>query len=52
MDRGYTPQQFVALFNADIADREVQRLFASEFVGPATRCVHRGGQCCTSMNKR
>jgi hypothetical protein len=52
-DMGYTPQQFVALFNADIADREVERLFASEFGGgPAARCAHRGGrQCCTSLNK-
>jgi hypothetical protein len=54
MDRGYTPQQFVALFNADIADLEVKRLFAFEFGGgggrSAARCVHSGGQFCTSMN--
>jgi hypothetical protein len=56
MDRGFTPQQFVALFNADIADLEVERLFASEFGrggegSSAARCAHRGGQCCTSMKK-
>jgi hypothetical protein len=49
-DRGYTPQ-FVALFNADIVDQEVERLLASEFA-PAARCARREGQCCTSTNKR
>ena len=26
IDRGYTPKQFVALFNADIADRQVEKI--------------------------
>jgi hypothetical protein len=37
----YTTQQFVGLFNADIADQQIEQLFASEF-GPLP-CVHRGG---------
>jgi len=32
MDRGYTPQQFISLFNAcKHADRQVERLFTAEF---------------------
>jgi len=31
IDRGYTPKQFVALFNADIADRQVEKIFLTEF---------------------
>jgi hypothetical protein len=50
MDRGYTPQQFVGLFNADNADRRVHCLFCQEF--GALRCPHRGGQGCTSLYKR
>ena len=51
MDRGYTPQQFLALFAADDADRHIHRLFRSEF--GLTLCKHRaGGQCCTSLYKR
>jgi hypothetical protein len=50
MDRGYTPQQFVGLFNADNADRRVHRLFCQEF--GTLRCPHRGGQGCTSLYKR
>ena len=42
-DRGYTPKQFVALFNADMADRQVEEIFLSEF--GSLRAVPRGGQC-------
>ena len=44
MDRGYTPQQFVGLFTAENADRNIHQLFCSEFGS--------GGQCCTSLYKR
>jgi hypothetical protein len=50
MDKGYSPQQFVGLFNADCADRQVHHLFCRE-LGPP-RCSRRGGQCCTSLHKR
>jgi len=43
MDRGYTPKQFVALFNADIADRQVEEIFLKKF--GSLRRVQRGGQC-------
>jgi hypothetical protein len=45
MDRGMTPRQFISLFNTRHADRQLRRLFHSEFGrirGP------RGGQCCRS----
>lgn len=31
MDRGYTPKQFIGLFDADIADRQIEQMFTSEF---------------------
>jgi hypothetical protein len=46
MDRGFTPQQFVGLFNAAKADRQIRHLFASEFGQPRKRDVCGGGQCC------
>jgi len=51
MDRGYTPQQFVGLFAAENADRNIHQLFCSEF-GPALCKQRSGGQCCTSLYKR
>jgi hypothetical protein len=33
IDRGYTPQQFVVLFDAEKVDQQIERAFASEF-GP------------------
>jgi hypothetical protein len=51
MDRGNTPQQFVGLFNADCADRQVHHLFCRE-LGPPRCSRLRGGQCCTSLRKR
>jgi hypothetical protein len=53
LDRGYSPKQFVSLFDPRTADNRVAQMFASEFgsvresQGPA-----RGGQCCTCYNKR
>jgi len=46
MERGYTPQQFVALFGAKAADGQVERIFTAEFGAE----VPRGGwgQCCRS----
>jgi len=41
MDRGYTPKQFVGLFDAATSDRQVSRLFASEF--RPLRKTRRGG---------
>ena len=41
-DRGYTPKQFVALFNADIADRQVEEIFLSE--------LDRYAQCRAAVN--
>jgi len=31
MDSGYTPRQFVGLFDSAIADQQISRLYASEF---------------------
>jgi len=49
-DRGFTPKQFVNLFTADMADRQITELFTREF---GNLCgTPRGGQCCTaSYNK-
>jgi len=43
MDHGYTPKEFVVLFDAAIADRQINSLFASDF-GPlrVTRCGDQG----------
>jgi hypothetical protein len=50
MNRGYTPKQFVGLFDGAIADRQVNLLFASE-IGPLRQHL-RGGQCCICVYKR
>ena len=42
MDRGYSPKQFVGLFDAAIADSQISSLFASDF-GPL-RSTSRGSQ--------
>jgi len=46
MDRGYIPQEFVALFG-DAADRQVEKMFTAEFGAK----MQRGGwrQCCRSF---
>ena len=46
MDRGYTLQQFIALFDAFNADRQVEGMFTAEFGAE----MPRGGwvQCCRS----
>ena len=50
MDRGYTPQQFVAIFDSKDADSAVRDAFAAEFpVLPRNVC---GGQCCVEAYKR
>ena len=43
MDKGYTPKQFVGLFNADLVDRQINKSFSSEF--GSLRENSRGGQC-------
>jgi hypothetical protein len=50
MDRGYTPKQFIGFITADIADRQVNKTFTSEF-GPL-RNELREGQCRNNMYKR
>jgi len=45
MDRVITSKQFVGLFDAAIAERQISRLFASDF-GPL-RATRRGGHGCT-----
>ena len=50
MDRGFTPQQFVRLFNTESADKQIDEVFTREF-GPL-REKPRGGQCCFSIYKR
>ena len=47
--RGYSPRQFVGLFDPATADRLISRLFASEF--GALRTKRRGGHCCTASIK-
>ena len=49
MDSGYTPKQFVGLFDAYTADRQISRLFALEF-GPL-RTTGRGSQGCSASIK-
>jgi hypothetical protein len=49
VDRGYTPEQFVSLFDPAIAASQINQLFASEF-GPLHK-IPRGGQCGTSAIK-
>src|SRR5215475_12815107 len=52
-DRGFTPKQFDALFDAvggGKADSQVSAMFASEF--GALRTDKCGGQCCTNFYKR
>jgi hypothetical protein len=45
MDRGYTPVQFIVLFaGRENADRQVERMFASEFGAVPPRGDW--GQCC------
>jgi len=49
MDRRFAPKQYVNLFTADIADRQITELFTREF---GTLCgTPRGGQCCTASYK-
>lgn len=43
MDRGYTPQEFVGLFKADMADQQIAEMFHLEF--GSLRTKPRGGQC-------
>jgi hypothetical protein len=50
MDRGYTGKQFVGMFTPCLADRQVERFFATEF--GSLRGIARGGLCCTSRYKR
>ena len=50
MDRGYNPKQFVGLFNANIADRQIDQFFTSEF-GPL-RKEPRGDQCSSNIYER
>jgi len=49
MHRRYSPRQFVGLFYAATADRQISRLFASE-LGPL-RTKRREGQGCTASIK-
>ena len=47
MDRGYTPQQFISLFDTcNLADQEVERLYTIEF--GAQKARGGWGQCCRS----
>jgi len=55
LDKVYFPKQFINLFDPRTADKQVARMFASEFgsvrespTGPSGD----GGQCCTCYNKR
>jgi hypothetical protein len=51
MDRGYTPKQFVGLFDTHgLADSQVSTMFTSEFGSVGTNVC--GGQCCTALYKR
>jgi hypothetical protein len=50
MDRGFTPRQFIGLFDAPEADRQVRQLFASEFSQLSKEVC--GGQCCSDFYKR
>ena len=50
MDRGYTAEQFIGLFESDITERQIEQMFTSEF-GPLCRET-RGEQYNSNMNKR
>jgi len=47
MDRGFTPKQFVGLFDGASADRQIDRAYASE-LGSLSRSSGRG-QCSSSI---
>jgi hypothetical protein len=46
-DRGYTPQNFVSIFDTCNADRQVEQMFAAEF-GAELPKINGWGQCCRS----
>ena len=48
---GYTPQQFVGLFDAEVTDGQTDRLFASEFGPLLPSDCGSGGQCSSSFYK-
>ena len=50
MDRGWTPSQFVTIFDANNADTKIQEMFTSEF-GPLRKDVC-GGQGCVQLYNR
>jgi hypothetical protein len=50
MDRGYTPKQFIGLFDVTRADTQVKSMFTSEFGSLRTDVC--GGQCCTAFQKK
>ena len=52
LDRGYTPQQFISLFDTKTAEKQVAQMFASELRSDRESGVPSGGQCCTCYKKR
>ena len=46
MDRGFTPKQYVNLFTADMADRQIIEFLTREFGTLSGK--PRGGQYCTA----
>jgi len=52
LNRGYSPKQFISLFDPRTADKEVTQMFTSEFGSSRKARGPRGGQCCTCYTKR
>ena len=50
--RGYSPKQFIGLFDPRTADKQVAHMFTSEFGSSLKTRGPRGSQCCTCYNKR
>jgi hypothetical protein len=50
MDRGFSPKQFIGLFDPGMADTQITRLFQSEFGSLRKNLC--GGQGCVNYYKR
>jgi hypothetical protein len=51
LDRGYSPKQFISLFDLKSAGKQVAQRFTSDFGSRRKTRGPRGGQCCTCYNK-
>ena len=52
LDSGYSPRQFISLFDPRTADKQVAQMFTSEFGSVRESRGPSGGQCCTCYKKK